>query len=370
MSITTTQPIVLSPRRRVAFALTAIVLVTIICALALVGVDSYLHHRVQNLSGVNVWGYRGAVVGRKQPGETRIVVLGGSTAFGYGLPPSEAFPYYLEQDLGRARTGRLSVVNLGAPGQGAYGMRFDLQDYAYLRYDLAILYEGYNDLGPHDLPDAVPHPFDPNTPARTPREGLNELLWRRQSPVFRATGYMPILPLVFREKAMSMLAGGNLDAAYHGKTVFKPGLATRATATALLSAAAIADSVGTQLGRLSGKAAIDQPVEDALRWRRYVENMTKAVDEARRRGASVLVVTQPYVSDAHVRQQRALALAIAERSAQDGGVAYVNLGNAVDIRDRRIAYDGLHLVAEANQTIASHLVEPTLRLLNARPASP
>jgi hypothetical protein len=360
-------PTPLSPRRKTAFALTAISLVVGGAALSLLGLDVYLHHRVQNLSGVNVWGYRGDVIPRKQPGEVRIVVLGGSTAFGYGLPPTDSFPAFLEQNLNRERHGRptFRVANLGAPGQGAFGFRFDLEDYAYMRYDLVILYEGYNDLGPQDIPDDVPHPYDPNTPARAPRAGLNELLWRRQSPVFRATGYMPVLPLVLREKAMAMLAGGDLDAAYRGRTVFRPGLATRATATALMSAAAIADSVGTQLGRLSAHTALDHPVDDAQRWRRYVENVTAAVAVARKRGAKALVVTQPYVSDAHVRQQRALALAVAEQSAHDRGIAYVNLGTVVDLRDRRIAYDGLHLVAEGNQAVAARLVEPTLQLLDA-----
>ena len=48
----------------------------------LLAADVYLHWRVQNAGAVNVWGYRGPVVGRKQPNEIRVVVLGGSTAFG------------------------------------------------------------------------------------------------------------------------------------------------------------------------------------------------------------------------------------------------------------------------------------------------
>ena len=202
--------------------------ITIAMALSLslgvvLGVDIYLHSRVQNEGSVNVWGYRGPTVGRKEPGEIRVVVLGGSTAFGYGVPWNEAFPYYLEQMLNARAAGRprYTVINLGAPAQGAFGFTFDLDDYAYLQYDAAILYEGYNDLGRTDLPNAVP-----------PRDTPNALLWRRQSPIFRATGYFPVLPLVFREKAMLLTSGGDLDAAYTGRVVFKPGLATRATATA------------------------------------------------------------------------------------------------------------------------------------------
>src|SRR5206468_3133579 len=95
-------------------------LAVIVGAGCLLGVDMYLHTRVQTAGSVNIWGYRGPVVGRKQPGETRVVVLGGSTAFGYGVPWNEAFPYYLEQMLNaRARRPEFRVVNLGAPSQGA-----------------------------------------------------------------------------------------------------------------------------------------------------------------------------------------------------------------------------------------------------------
>jgi hypothetical protein len=144
-------------------------------------VDVYLHRRVQNLGGVNVWGYRGPVIGKKQMGDRRIVALGGSTAFGYGLPWNESGRTTSSGSYGsKPPSHHYSVVNLGAPAQGAFGFRYDLEDYAYLRYDAAILYEGYNDLGDRDLPEAVP--------ART---GPNYFLWRRESPVFRLTGYLP-----------------------------------------------------------------------------------------------------------------------------------------------------------------------------------
>lgn len=354
----------LSRRRKAAYGTAVAIFALIVCGGAVLAADVYLHQRVQNLAGVNVWGYRGPTVGRKAQGEIRAVVLGGSTAFGYGLPWDQGFPYYLERDLrSRALAGqRYSVVNLGAPGQGAYGFRFDLADYAYLEYDVAILYEGYNDLGGGDLPDAVP--------ART---GPNDLLWRRQSPVFRLTGYFPILPLVFHEKAMALRAGGDLDAAYRGRTTFTPGLATRATATVLDAAAAVAERVGAQLGRLSedpDRAGL-VAAGDLETWRHYVSSVTSAVEYARGRQVKVLVVTQPYGSDSHVQQQRALASVLAERFGSDPGVRYVNLGPLLNIRDRTVAYDGLHLVAAANAEVADHLVQPVLDVLDStHPARP
>lgn len=346
----------LTARRRFAYALAAVVLAATACALAILLADIYLHFRVQNLAGVNVWGYRGSAVGRKSPGEIRIVALGGSTAFGYGLPANESWPSYLEGLLNGGRSGdKYRVVNLGAPGQGAYGFAFDLADYAYLAYDVVILYEGYNDLG-------RPMAFDP-TPAV-----VNHYLWRRQSPVFRLTGYFPVLPLVFREKAMALRSGGQLDAAYRGEVHFSPGLAARMTASALTSAATVAESLGRRVGHLTDGAALSHAPLDTTSWTSYTDSVAKAVAEARKRGARVLVVTQPYVSDAHVAQQMALAAAIASRFGDDGGVRYVNLGKVVDLRDSSVAYDGIHLVARANRTIAEHLVNPVREiLLSSRP---
>src|SRR5256885_5434399 len=135
-----------SRRRRVMFALVVVLLACGIPALALLGVDIYLHSKYEKSAGFNVWGYRGPVTGRKKAGEYRVVIVGGSSVFGYGVNWHEAIAPLLERSL-RARSSRpFSVVNLGYNNEGAYSMKFTLQDYAYLDYDLACLYEGYNDL--------------------------------------------------------------------------------------------------------------------------------------------------------------------------------------------------------------------------------
>src|SRR5262249_30161444 len=43
-----------------------------------VGLDIYAHRRVEEVGGVNVWGYRGAVAPQRQPNDIRIVVVGGT----------------------------------------------------------------------------------------------------------------------------------------------------------------------------------------------------------------------------------------------------------------------------------------------------
>ena len=48
------------------------------------------------------------------------------------------------------------------------------------------------------------------------------------------------------------------------------------------------------------------------------------------------------------------------RFGADPRVTYINLGDAVDMRNIDIAYDGVHLIASGNDTIASRLVAPVL----------
>ena len=175
----------LSRRRKIIFGLVAVSLASGVMIIGLVAADIYVHWRTQNVAGVNVWGYRGAPVGAKGDGDVRVAMVGGSTVYGWGLPSHESIASFLEQRLNASPSGRhFSVVNLGAPGQGAYGFITDLADFEDLDYDIVCLYEGYNDLGPMTI-----------------RGRENYLLWRRESPVFRWTGYYPILPIVLREKA-------------------------------------------------------------------------------------------------------------------------------------------------------------------------
>ena len=345
-------------RRRVAFVIVAFVAVLMLSTAALLALDVYLHHRVQFSGGVNVWGYRGEVVGAKKHGEMRVLALGGSTAFGYGLPWDQSWPYYLEERINARRRARgpappVSVVNLGIPTDSARTFVATLNDYAYLRGDIAIFYEGYNDLG-----------LDVNPPKNTTNPAVSHYLaWRHQSPIFRWTGYFPIFPLALNEKA-SLLLHGRLDSA-DGAVAFRPDLAARATATAMKSAADIGVSLERRLGRLTNTdVQKSQTTEVGCgRWSQYCGAIEEAVQHALSHGQRAIVVTQPYFSDLHVDQQRALAAMLAKHFGADARVRYVNLGRLIDMRDQRVAYDGLHLVPAGNVRVADALVPHVLGLL-------
>ena len=339
----------LTPKRKAFYAVAAAALACAGTLVLLLAADVFAHARTEEVGGVNVWGYRGRPVPRKQAGEVRIAMLGGSTVFGWGLPSHESIGAFLEKRLNAATSTRFSVINLGAPGQGAYGFLFDLQDYAYLAYDIVCLYEGYNDLGP------------------ITQRGLdNYLLWRRESPVFRWTGYYPILPVVLREKAQAMLNGGDVNAA-PGEVRFQAGLDTRLAAIAMSAVADATTALGSSSGNLSpvpADPAVDH--ECVEKWRRYCGSVRDAVAWALAHGKKVIFITQPYVSDAHVEQQANAAAMLRNRFGSEPRFEYVNLGRAIDMADRSIVYDGLHLVAAGNDTIAASLVDPVMTAAGLR----
>ena len=318
----------------------------------LLAADVFLHHKYQSTALVNVWGYRGPTLGTTTQPTLRIVVVGGSTAFGYGHDWNGSFPYLLEQRLNAVGGDRFSIVNLAFNNEGAYAMRANLEDYAWLNYRVAILYEGYNDLG--------------DTP--------NRFVLRRQSAVFRLTGYLPVLPMVLEEKAEAMLGRLRPDP---GKTTFDTGLLRTTTTGALKDAAATLRSLESQLGKLSASAveesgaAIEPEEHCPPRWQFYCRAIGAAISYARERDVVVIVGTQPFISDRHVEQQRALAAYLQHQFGTDPGVIRVAASTAIDLGQRSdLTYDGMHLTERGNAIVAEHFVEPVLQAARRLPARP
>lgn len=348
----------LTRRKFILFAVAATLLsvaVTLIVALA---ADLYLHQRAEKSAGLNRWGYRGPVVGRKATGEIRVAVLGGSTAFGYGVTWDEAIPALLERALNEhANAPPARVVNLGYNNEGSYAFLPTLQDFEFLEPDIAVFYEGYNDLSGDD--------------------GANRAVFRHESAVFRLTGYFPILPLALVEKARSLRFGGDLDAAYAAarnepgsKTVFRPNLAARTSAAALEAADAVSNSLSRQLDRMAARTevAVATTTEAgcAYPWSHYCQSIYVATRYALERGQVVAIVAQPrkVAEDRgiHDAQQLALQGMVARHFENDPRVRYVDLRDTVDLRNRDIAFDGMHLGPEGNGTVARALA-PAIREL-------
>ncbi len=338
----------ISRRKFIAFALVAISLsVGAVLALLLVA-DLVLHARAERSAGLNRYGYRGPVVGSKQSGEFRAVMLGGSTVFGYGVSRQDAIPAVVERELRSRLQQPVSVVNLGYNNEGAYSFLPNLTDFAYLDYDLVVLYEGYNDL--------------------TGDESPNTAVFRRDSAVFRLTGYFPMLPLYLDEKAKMLRYGGDLGAAYAAsrgdqKVVFSPNLFQRTSAGAMEAAAAVTNALGEQLGRFSEPSAAAVSKESAIGcrypWVNYCHSIHTAVRYALARGNTVAVVGQPMiryrVQLVHAHQQEVLASMIKREFAGESRVRYIDLSDAVDLSNASLAFDPMHLNAQGNAAVGAAL---------------
>ena len=326
--------------------------------LALLAADLLLHYRAERSAGLNRYGYRGPVVGRKQPGEVRVVILGGSTVFGYGVAWDESISVYLEARLRERLQRPVTVVNLGFNNEGAHAFVPNLEDFEYLDYDLIVLYEGYNDL--------------------VGDESVNRSVYRRDSAVYRWTGYYPILPLYLDEKAKMVRYGSDLNAAYddarrkeHGQAVvFRANLAQRTSAAAIEAVASMTKALD---GQFANRADIPAPAtrenESTLGctfpYVTYCESVAAAVRFALERGKGVVVGSQPRspgekTVERHARQQEMLARMLARHFGGDRRVAWADFSQLVDLHSVDVTFDGMHLKPEANATVAAAFVEPVL----------
>jgi len=265
----------------------------------------------------------------------------------------QTIPTYLEPLLQAARQQTpVSVVNLGWNSEGAYSFAFTLTDYDYLEYDAAILYSGYNDWM------------------------LNNQVYRHQSAIFRATGYLPMLPLVPLADWLRVR-----DLSKRGdQVVFKPNLADRSSSEAAQTALRITQAVERQLGKLvpdSTPASAIAPGTCGERWDYYCGSVRRAADYALSQNKQVFVVSEPYATRAtrggpagrivegwqfHVEQQRVLADMLRVVYRDDARVHYVNMGKAVDLADPALCYDGVHLTAAGNRQLAQHLAPEILEV--------
>jgi hypothetical protein len=96
---------------------------------------------------------------RKPPGRFRILVLGDSHLFGWGVAQDESFAQVLERRLDALAPGRFEVLNAGVPGYNTVmeARWLDLH-VAELEPDLLLVHYVDNDM---DLPNFLSAPPDP-----------------------------------------------------------------------------------------------------------------------------------------------------------------------------------------------------------------
>ena len=247
--------------------------------------DIYAHKRVEKVGGVNIWGYRGSVARQRSGGDYRILLVGGTRAYGYGAPADGTIAYTLEWEMTADLERRVSVINVAAMGATATDFPAIVSRYLALTPDVVCLYD---DLG-----------F-----AQTRR---------RESTIARlAHGYTPILPLVLEEKGMAWRFG-SVAAGYAG------GPSTTGWARRL--AGASVQRIGSSL------KSLESPL-GATEQSGYAASVLAAADVALAGVSRVLVVVDAPV-DAGTRSNLAsLQSAIAQRG--DSRVPLLVLSNVAD----------------------------------------
>ena len=192
-----------------------------------------------------------------------------------------------------------------------------------------MLYSGYNDLSVE-----------------------NHLVFRHRSPIFIWTGYLPLLPAFTADKIRvwkNRLTGEETP-------VFAPPSQGQIEQTSR--------ALRERLGQLSdsGSSSGNADGNCSPRWSFYCQQISEAINLALNRQKSVLVVTEPYISDGHVEQQLELENMLKKRFA-GANLKYLNLGRTVDLRDRSLCWDGMHLSEEGNRRIAAAMAQSALEML-------
>jgi hypothetical protein len=319
-----------------------------IAAVLTVALDLREHGRVAPLGGVNEWGYRGPVARQRRPYEIRVTIVGGTRAFGWGVP-ARALP----AELGRVtmlttdRPGGdprpVVVMNLGRMGALPDEYPETIEHFAYLQPDYICLFD---DLGVR---------------GGSPITGTGST-----SGIYQLTGYAPALPLVFREKGMIWRLGDVRLGYAPSESVGKPStsLVGRAAGRTLEAAGqmlAAADQTLSSLVSRSHRSSSPGPAPTG-----YADAMMAAIESAHRHARGVVVVTSPPETAEQAANLRAL---LALLDGPDGSASWlrrVNLGDDAGLSsDAGLRLDGWNYSSAGVAAVASRIVPALLSLIQS-----
>jgi hypothetical protein len=295
----------------------------ILLTLAIVAADLAAHKRVETLGGVNIWGYRGPVAHQRQSNELRLVVVGGTRAFGWGEPASGTTVAAVRFELTRVldRPGRplrtITALNLGQLGATPNTYAATLAHFSYLRPDFIGIFDDLGDPGPN-------RPFDP-------------------SGILALTGYRPMLPLVLQEKGRVThlrLLGAPLE--YFG------------------DALALADR---GLARVTGATGTLAPATTTSSPDAYASAMLSAIRVAGAQARGVVVALGPIDSDVQRRNFDALRSRLTDlRDAR--WLRIVSLSDEPDLYDPSLRLDAFSFGASATAVAAQAIAPAFLELVS------
>ena len=298
--------------------------------LGMVILDLRLHSRFEQVAGVNVQGYRGPLQPRRRPRERRLLLAGDSTAFGYGVAWTESFGFYLSNRL-RVERNRahpdsvVKVINAATIPDGAHALPYAVREFRFVEPDVVIIDAGY---------DALCEGCPDNTRLAARIGAVRRL--RLHADAATVPSGEGRSPRVIRRPCAARFTGR-----------LRSGSAARALAAADRVPAAPATRrarSATSAARLGGSPSAARFMPPSPTACRMPE--TSSDDAAKS------------LSDTHREQQRAMAAMLRREFGGDGRVVYLDEGDAVDLRDRAMSFDGVHLTADGNQRLAESLMPP------------
>lgn len=308
-------------------------------AIALVALDLYAHKRIETVAGLNIWGYRGPVAHQKEPREIRLVVVGGSRAFGLGSAASWTVATVVRQQvmLATDRPGRevrqVVPITLAWPGAMPDSYAATLTRFAYLNPDYICIYD---DLGVGGAP-----------------------LREETSGLFARTGYWPALPTAFQEKGM-LWRFGSVRAGYDRRAApsAMPG-ALRRTAGAALQ---LAGGVLSNADRLVARSPTPHSGDDAAR---YADEVLQAVDFALTKSRGVVVAISPAESPRQASNASAVLPRLAARAASTRQLRLVNLAEEPLLLDPSQRLDDWNYGGDAIAAAAKKIAPAVIELIGA-----
>jgi hypothetical protein len=290
-----------------------------LASLLLIALDVRAHARVEQLGGFNLWGYRGPVMRTKQAGEIRIAVVGGSLAFGWGVAASETVAPTIRQlvalvlDVRGGPSIVVTAVNLGAMGMPWSGYRNQINHFAYLQPDIVCLY------------------LDPDARVAGGRQPPAD------SGVAMLTGYMPMLPLVLREKAERLRTGG-----------------------------AVVAMAGRALGALDRSLHGILSAQPTVVADRPFDEIAEAVSDALTVTRGVVVILPRPFSPLDTIAREGFADRIRARYAGETRVRVVDLDLVPDLADEGLRLDGRNFSVAGHARVAEEVAPTVLDLLRQR----
>lgn len=292
----------------------------LVAALVTIAADLAAHKRVEQVAGVNIWGYRGPVVHQRQPNELRVVFVGGTRAFGWGEAASSTTVAAVRFELTRVldRPNRplqpIVAINLGQLGASPESYVSTLQHFAYLQPDYIGIFDDLGDPGP-------------NRPLEV-------------SGVFTLTGYRPILPLVLEEK------GAVTRARILGVPLEYAGRGFAAVDRVFARAAGARETDATPLGTSE-----------------YASAMLRTIDAAHAQARGVVVVLGPIDTDRQRRNADALDSRLAR--GRRPWLRIVNLSDEPELYDPSLRLDGFSFGANATAIAAQAIAPAFLQLVSS-----